>query len=202
MTLPLLPLLTGGSLILNKLFQHRPDYNLPPSPKFFDKDFQDVLSAYNQYNQTRYGKGAYDLREILSNQGLLGNQGAFTDALTKRSIAEGQDQAAGNLNLFQQEFNNKRNFQTHEYNANLDRNKVLYEGDVGARQNELGLLSKLGAVGGYMLANRQPQAAPALGGAQGNQPYNPNDPLYGTGLGLEDQHRSFGRKLLSTLFGF
>lgn len=202
MAIPLMAIGAGISLI-NSLFNKRPSFDLPAAPDFFGKNYEQALTAMRQHENARYGAGVNDLRELLANQGILANQGALTDAFTRQSIASGQNIASGVNDITQQERGAQLGFEGQRYGTEYDRNKTLYAGDMDARSRELDMLTKLGAAGGYLLANKGSQETP-VAGTPGNQPYNPNDVLSGTGFGLEDENnpQNFGRKLLKTLFGF
>lgn len=203
----------AGSFLLNKLFSKRPQYNLPPDMEFFGPGFENVRAAQEQQVNARYGSGVNDLREILANQGVLGNQGATTDAFTRQSIAKGQDISAVDAALANTEYGAQQNFSLAKYGAGVDRNKINYMADLEARKNELSSIQALGSSLGTTLAKPPvgtvpgdiPNTIPGVPGVTpGRGAYDPSDPLYGTGLGLEQDpyHQSKLHQILKTLFGF
>jgi len=216
-----------GSTVLNKLFSHRPEYQLPTSPHFFDKHFENLRALVQQQNSARFGSGVNDIRDSLYNMGLGGNVGALTDQATKLSIASNQAGTEADANLYSGEQAAKRAFESGpQYEAGVNRNRDLYQANVGARQNEMQLLSTLASVYGTSKAGKDSGVNastfspnnPILGGGAYTPPttitspggFNPaldnsGNPLWGTGFGLEGpQNLNNGpdyKKILHTLFG-
>lgn len=197
MAIPLLAIGAGYKLI-SDLFRHRPDYNLPPDPKFFGKEYEDVQAALRQRTQARYGGAGADLRETLANQGVLGNQGALTDAFTRLSLGENQDISAGAAGLAESELGAQNAFKSQKYGAGVQQGRDIYSSDIMDRNRNLDLVTSLGGNLGKLLGAKEP----AVGATQ-PKVYNPNDILYGSGLGLEAGNENpFYKRILKALFGF
>lgn len=202
----------AGSFLINKLFNKRPEYQLPPDLQFFGPGFENARAAAEQFTRAKYGGGVNDLRDILANQGLLGNQGALTDATTKMSIAQGQDIAGVNSALTGQEYGAQQDFNLKKYGASIEKNKIGYDAATAARANELASVNAIGAALGQKAATPNSTGAvpvvpnPTIGApgiTPGRGAYSPTDPMYGTGLGLEAApHTDYIHHVLKTLFGF
>lgn len=190
MPIPLLPAIAGGSFILKKLFGgKRPELK---TPEYFGPDYQNTLAALTQAREAQYGSGLNDIREALANAGTL-TPASLVDTTTRFGVAKGADIAGVQGELRMNELAGKRE-------SEIMKNKANYEADVNARNQQLDLVTQLGAAGGSLLAKGK------AGG--GGADINSNDEYINVGTELAPQYIrnpnyvGGAHKILRALFGF